>query len=725
MKSSFAFRPLALNLLLQLVIVAGVTQADEGMFPVSEIARMKLTTLGLTMDPADIFNAERACLVDGICRVNGCTGSFVSPQGLILTNHHCAYAAIQKASTKDHDYLANGFVARNLADEIPAPGYNVRITESFEDVSSRVLNVVTPTMSFLERTKAIEKQQRALEKEAETNHPGMRAEVAEMFVGERYVLFLYTFIKDVRLVFAPPSSVGNFGGEVDNWEWPRHTGDFSFMRAYVGRDGSSADYSPDNVPYKPKRVIKVQPQGVNENDFVMLLGYPGRTVRHNTASFLQYEQAVRLPFVVELYGWQIATMEAAGENDRAVALKLASRIKSLANVEKRSRGQLQGLHQLKFAARRKAEEERLQSFIESDPQRRARAGNLLSEIDSVYKEMAAQGQLELTLKNLTAASQAMSLAFSIVDSVHERKKPDLEREKIYGDKVFNQTSKTFFLQQNDLHLPVDELMLAEMLRRLAALNAHQDINAFSPILQSPESIEAFAKSSVAATKLGDAEFLKTCLSLSPIALQKVDDPFVKLMVELYPTYLQLREKDKDREGRLSRLYGELFNVKREFSLAGQGSTGVLVPDANGTLRLTYGRVEGYSPVDAVYKAPITSLTGMLAKSTGMEPFNSPHKITELYAARDFGSYRFKDKNDVPVAILYSTDTTGGNSGSPVLNAGGELVGLNFDRTFEATINDFAWDHSYSRSIGVDIRYVLWITEKVYGANHLIAEMGIH
>ncbi|MEQ1907159.1 MAG: S46 family peptidase, partial [Pirellulaceae bacterium] len=465
MKSTFAYATLTILLVLQMSLANAIATADEGMFPVSEIARMNLTSRGLKMAPEDIFNAERACLVDGICRVNGCTGSFVSNQGLILTNHHCAYAAIQKASTKDHDYLANGFVARNLTEEIPAPGYNVRITESFEDVSARVLSTVSPAMSFLERTKAIEKQQRALEKEAETKHPGMRAEVAEMFVGERYVLFLYTFIKDVRLVFAPPSSVGNFGGEVDNWEWPRHTGDFSFMRAYVARDGSSADYSPDNVPYKPKRVIKVQPQGVSENDFVMLLGYPGRTVRHNTASFLQYEQAVRLPFVVDLYAWQIATMEAAGEKDRAVALKLASRIKSLANVEKRSRGQLQGLQQLKFSERRKAEEERLQSFIDSDPQRKVRTGNLLADIDAVYKEMAAQGQQELTLKNLTSASQTMSLAFSIVDSVHERQKPDLERENIYGDKTFDQTSKTFFLQQNDLHLPVDDIMLVELLRR--------------------------------------------------------------------------------------------------------------------------------------------------------------------------------------------------------------------------------------------------------------------
>ena len=221
-----------------------------------------------------------------------------------------------------------------MGEEIPAPGYTVRVTESFSDVSDKVLSVVTDEMNFVERTKAINRRRKELEKQAESATPGIRAEVAEMFTGKTYVLFLYTYIKDVRLVFAPPSSVGSFGGDVDNWEWPRHTGDFSFMRAYVAPDGSTADYAEGNVPYKPKRFIQVAPQGANESDYVMLLGYPGRTARHKTASFLKYEENVRLPYIVKLYGQQIATMEAAGEKDRAVALKLLSRIKGLANTEK-------------------------------------------------------------------------------------------------------------------------------------------------------------------------------------------------------------------------------------------------------------------------------------------------------------------------------------------------------------------------------------------------------
>ncbi|MFT5304069.1 MAG: hypothetical protein ACI814_004893, partial [Mariniblastus sp.] len=363
--------------------------ADEGMYPISEIGRLDLASKGLLLDPSDIFNPDKTCLVDGICRVNGCTGSFVSANGLIITNHHCAYRAIQSASTTDHDYLTNGFQSKTLSDEIPATGYTVRVTESFQDVSDAVLKVVNSEQSFVDRTKAINRQRKELEKQAELKYPGKRAEVAEMFTGKTYVLFLYTYIKDVRLVFAPPSSIGNFGGAVDNWEWPRHTGDFSFMRAYVAPDGSSADYSPDNVPYQPKRFIQVAPGGANESDFVMLLGYPGRTARHKTASFLRYEQDVRLPYIVELYRRQIATLESAGANDRAVALKLTSRIQSLANTEKRSRGQLKGLVRADIVAKRAAQEVGLQSFIEKDPERKSKYGKLLKQIDQVYQDSSS------------------------------------------------------------------------------------------------------------------------------------------------------------------------------------------------------------------------------------------------------------------------------------------------------------------------------------------------
>lgn len=695
-----------------------MAKADEGMYPISELGRLGLADKGMKLTPSEIFNSEKVSLVDGICRVNGCTGSFVSESGLIITNHHCAFEAIQKASTKERDLLSDGFIAKSLAEEIPAPGYTVRITESYEDISEQVLSVVTPEMTFLERTKAIDKRRKELEQKAEKEKPGLRAEVAEMFTGKTYVLFLYTYLKDVRLVFAPPNSVGSFGGEVDNWEWPRHTGDFSFMRAYTAPDGSSATYSTDNIPYKPKRVIHVAPQGVDEEDFVFILGYPGRTVRHKTASFYRYEQDVRLPLTVELYAWQIGEMEKAGAKDRNVAIKHATRSKSLANVEKRSRGQLLGLKRTNIVDTRAELESKMQSYIASDSNRQAKYGALFGEIASVYDEMTQQGPLEIHLRELRTACRALSFAYLIYDAANERAKDDLDREVPYMDRNFNLTVEQLKLDVGDWHAATDQVMLTGMLQRLADIPAAQHVEALAPYIHDRNKISDVAQGLIAKTRLGDAAFVEKCLKMTPAQLEQSDDPMLKMIVALYPTYKKLRDVDKEREGKLGQLYGSLIEVKQSFMAT------EFVPDANATLRITYGRVRGYSPADAIVKTPIATLQGVIEKTTGVEPFVTPREVIDRYHAKDFGSFVHAKLGQVPVAILYNTDTTGGNSGSPVLNANGELVGVNFDRTFEATINDFAWNESYSRSIGVDIRYVLWITGVVYKADHLLKELGV-
>ncbi len=691
--------------------------ADEGMYPVSEIAALELMSRGLEISPAEIFDPDNVCLIDGICRVNGCTGSFVSAEGLIITNHHCAYRAIQTASTPENDLLKNGFSAADRAAEIPAPGYVVRITESYRDVSDQVLSAVSDEMTYSERAKAIEKRQKEIEKAAEEANPGIRAEVAEMFAGKTYVLFEYTFIRDVRLVFAPPSSVGNFGGDVDNWEWPRHTGDFTFMRAYVAADGSSAEYAADNVPFQPKKFIQVAPEGVAENDFVFLLGYPGRTARHKTSAFLNYEEQMRLPFIVDLYQWQMELMELAGQDDRAVALKHTSRLRSLANTEKRSRGQLKGLRRAQIVAG--PEESQLQSFIEADPQRVAKYGAVLQDIEGVYEEMARQAEYELTFKNLFAACRSLSIAMTIYDAAVERQKDDLERESQYMDRNMDRTVQRMKLTQRDVHPETDRQTIAGMLDRLSTLKQF----ASQPFLQRWRDAdlaerESFLNEIFSSSKIVDQQFADECLAMTPDELNDVDEPFLQLVMGMYPEFVRLRELDKEREGRLDQLYGLLIEVKQDWLRTR------FVPDANSTLRMTFGRVEGYSPEDAVFKFPITTLRGVIEKTTGEEPFVTPDRIRELYAQRDFGRFAHPDLDQVPVAILYSTDTTGGNSGSPILNSKGQLVGVNFDRAFEATINDFAWNHDYSRSIGVDIRYALWITGKVYGADHLLDEMGV-
>jgi hypothetical protein len=716
MKTSFRF---CLLTLLSIALSGNFNypaRSDEGMFPISELANIGLKKRGIELSADEIFNPQAVSVVDGICRVNGCTGSFVSNEGLIITNHHCAFDAIQKASTPQRDLLTDGFIALNRADEVPAPNYTVRITESYSDVSAQVLAVATPEMTSVERTKAIDRRKKELELQAEKDNPGMRAEVAEMFVGKTYVLFLYTYLKDVRLVFAPPISVGAFGGELDNWEWPRHTGDFSFMRAYTAPDGKPADYSPDNVPYRPKRPLQVQAKGIDEGDVVFLLGYPGRTVRNRTESFVKYEGSIRLPLIVELYSWQIAEMEKAGAKDRAVAIKHATRIKSLANVEKRSRGQLIGIERAKIQQQRADRETKLKAFIASDLNKYGKYASILEQIDEVYSEMSKKGKLEIYLRELRTAPRALAIAFAIYDAAIERAKPDIEREAPYMDRNFAQTSQQVKLDAGDWDQATDAKMLEGMLKRLQATTGIQDIEPVARVLNANESLEKLTRSVMENTKLGDVEFVTNCLNKSPQELASLNDPALNWIIDLYPIYVKQREKDKEREGKLNQLYGALIEIQR------LAEASEFIPDANATLRLTVGRVEPYSPVDAIIKTPMTTLNGLLEKTTGQEPYITPQKVLEAAAENRFGGLAHPKLKTVPVAFLYSTDTTGGNSGSPVLNAKGELVGVNFDRAFEATINDFAWNQRYSRSIGVDIRYVLWITGEVFGAKHLVQEM---
>ncbi len=713
---------LSLFLLLALSVCLLIAAApDEGMYPISEILKLDLRSKGLKIDPKEIYNPEGVSLIDGIVQVGACTGSFVSGQGLILTNHHCAYGAAQAASATERDYIKNGFLARNPGEEIPAKGYTARITDSYRDVSAEVLRAVNDTMDLAARSKAIEKKIKELVAATEKDHPGKRAEVSEMFIGKSYVLFIYTNLKDVRLVYVPPRSIGEFGGEDDNWVWPRHTGDFSFLRAYVAPDGSPSDYSPNNVPYSPRKFLKVAPQGANEEDFVFILGYPGSTFRHRTSHYLAFEEEARMPFIADLYAWQIATMQDLGKNDRAIALKHASRIKGLANVMKNYRGKLKGLRRLQLVEAKQLEEQALQNFIAGDPARQKIYGNTLAEIDKIYQEMRGQAEHELILSNLQSSSTMLRFGYTIYEGAQELQKPDLERESPYMERNLQATKQNLKQAAQNYYEPTDRIFLREMLLRAAKLPAEQSIPAVTALLKesAPEkSIEKFLNSAYAKSKLSDEKLLLEALTKTPEQVAKLKDPFIAFARALYPSYKALRETRQRRDGALNKLSAQLTDIKQLFLAAD------FIPDANRTLRLTFGRVRGYRPADAVYYHPVTTLSGVIGKTTGAEPFDTPQKLVDLYNAKDFGQFKLPQSNDVPVALLYNLDTTGGNSGSAVLNASGEIVGVNFDRAFEATINDYAWSEDYSRSIAVDIRYVLWVTQKFAGAQYLLDEMNV-
>jgi hypothetical protein len=694
--------------------------ADEGMWPISEINKLSLKTKGLEISPEEIFSPSDVSLIYAVVQV-GATGSFVSPDGLIITNHHVAYRPVQAASTKEFDYIKHGFLAKDRSEEILAKGMTARITESFQDVSEEVLSAVEEGMDRAERTKAVDKRKKEIVAKAEKENPGKRAEVSEMFSGKSYVLFIYTYLKDIRLVYVPPRSIGEFGGDVDNWMWPRHTGDFSFLRAYVAPDGSPADHSSENIPFRPKRYFQVNPDGVNEGDFVFMLGYPGRTYRHQTSHFWAYDEEVRMPYVVDWYGWQIALMERMSEGDRGVALKHLSRKKGLSNTMKNYQGKLKGMQRLGLVANKRKEEKALQEYILADESRAAKYGDVIRQMKDLAQDMRERVEYEMILSYLGRSSILTSCGCTVYEASVERPKPDLERESAYMDRNFSRTKQRLIMSLKNYYEPTEIAILKEMLKRAASLPEEFQIPAVAAIIKDkdPEkAIEAFIVDACSRTKLNDESVVEKAFTFQTEELMNMKDPFIQFAADLYPTYLLQREEDKARKGLYDQLYAQLLEVKQEFLQKD------FIPDANGTLRLTFGRIRGYEPMDAVRYRPVTTLDGVIEKSTGEEPFDTPEKIFELYKAKDFGPFAHPDSKSVPVCILYDMDTTGGNSGSPVLDARGHLVGVNFDRAWEATINDYAWSSHYSRSIGVDIRYVLWVTQKFGGVDYLLEEMGI-
>jgi hypothetical protein len=685
--------------------------ADEGMHPVSELGSLDLAGAGLRIPAAAIFDADGKALVDGICKLGGCTGSFVSDQGLILTNHHCAFRAIRDASDAGRDYLNDGFAAASLADEAPAVGYTVRITDSYRDVSAEVLAAVTPDLAPADRTRAVERAMNAISVGYEQEHPGKRAEVAEMFPGKTYVLYVYTYLRDVRLVYAPPLAVGNFGGEEDNWIWPRHTGDFSFMRAYVGPDGEPADHAAENVPYRPEVVLAVGADGVDDGDAVFVVGYPGRTYRHRSSHHLAFLADTYMPAVVEWYGWQIALLERLGADDRDRQLRLASRLKGLHNTHKNYRGKLQGIRRLDLVEQRRAEERRLLEFV-AGVDSLAGGADVLDRLAAVYAEQASATPWEIWLRSVGGSPRIMQVAMTLWENAVEGTRPDLEREAAYMDRNRDQTLDRLRVTAANFDPEADRLILAELLGRAAAVPRAAALPALTDL------DDAGLAAAFATTDLLSVERVVAAFGMDPRELAALGDPFLDLAAALHEPWLALRETRKSRKGSLDALQAELLDLRRAFL----GSR--FVPDGNGTLRLTTGRVEGYAPRDAVWHTPVTTVGGLLEKAVAGGSYALPPRFDELVRRGEWGRFAPDPGTGVPVNILYSTDTTGGNSGSPVLDADGRVVGLNFDRAWEATINDFAWNQAYSSSIGVDIRYVLWVTWQFGGGGRLLEEMGV-
>lgn len=699
--------------------------ADEGMFLPDAIASLpfdRLAKQGLKLKAAELYNPNGVSIKDAIVIVGGGTGEFVSPEGLLLTNHHVAFDALVANSTANKDLGATGFTANSRAEELPAPDYTVSITQSLKDVTTDVLGAVNSGMSPVERNRAIQTKVRAMEAEGTNQAEGMRRRVLAMNEGLTYYQFDYLVLRDVRIAYAPPKSIGFFGGDDDNFEWPRHCGDFTFMRAYVGPDGKPADYSPNNVPYKPRKFLPLSMAGVKEGDFTMVMGYPGSTRRYRESYSVAYNQDTVLPFLVDVYRNQIEAMRNAGKYNAALRVKLQGPIFDLSNALKNFEGSVLAMRRAGIVEKKRADEAAFTTWVNQDPQRQGKYGQILPELDKAYRELTSTAQRDLLVQQMFTASDLLGMVYLAQQFAADKEKPETERSPILNAAALQRARGRVAPAFAARNSGVEREMLLYMLRRAAELPAGQKIEFVERRfgnLQADARLRAeeeFASSIVDSRRFSTAESVAGLFDVPLSEMRGIKEPLVELALDLGAEVQRIQSRQQSFNllvGRLRPLLIEGMSAMRNVKP---------YPDANRTLRFTYGVVKGYVPREAISYSPFTTLAGVIEKDTGREPFDVPEKLKQLYRARDFGPYGVN--NDVPVDFLSTTDIIGGNSGSPILNGRGEQVGIVFDGNYEGLGNDFFYNEAKGRTISVDIRYVLFVTDKFGGAGWILKELDI-
>jgi len=702
------------------IFLAIFIKSDDGMWMPHQMKDLNLKQKGLQMNPDNLYKKDGTGLMSAIVYLGGATGEFVSQNGLILTNHHVAFRAIQRASDKENDYIKNGFLAKNLEEEIPAKGYIADVLLGYTDITQTIKNKIKGQMTPLQKYKKLEKIKKEIIKKEEKKGDDIRCSIKSMYSGNKYYLFKFKRLRDIRLVYAPPKSLGNFGGDIDNWMWPRHTCDFSYLRAYVSKDNIGTTYDPKNIPYKPKSFLKISLDGVKNDDFTFVMGYPGRTYRNYTYAELKLD-IKEMEQRLELYKDIINFFQNAGKNNRDVQIKYSSLIKGLNNGLKNRIGKLEGFKKRNILQKKKKSENDFKKWLDNKPKLNDKYVDILSKIStSAHKKFNFEQKMEAlnNLKSSYMGSTILSQAYLIYRTVLEQQKPDDERESGFQERDlpyikqriklaersydFN-TDKSYFKYILNKHTKQNNKMFPEKLREI--------------ILSGQTSINNYVNKIYSNTILKDPNKRLELLELSPDDLLKTNDPFILLASEIEKKLKNLREREKA-------LIQECRDYKKQYMKILLKKEDNIAPDANSSIRFTHGKVKGYSPSDAVIYSYITSLTGVIEKDTGKSPFNVPKKLKKLYKQKSFGIYKDKNINDIPVCFLNTTNVTGGNSGSPVLNTNGEQIGIVFDMTYESVIGDYFIIPELQRTINVDIRYIMFITEKFSGSTHLLKEIGI-
>ena len=687
--------------------------ADEGMWIPMLLKRNEadMQQKGMKISAEDIYSINQACLKDAIVLFGGgCTGEFVSDKGLLFTNHHCGYSYIARNSTLEHNYLANGFWAKSLEEEIPCPGLSVTRLVRMEDVTAQVLDGVTDNMCETERTKQVEENIKAITQKA-TEGTHYKAIIKPFYYGNQYFMYVNEVFTDVRMVGTPPSNIGKFGGDTDNWMWPRHTGDFSVFRVYAGKYNKTADYSADNQPYKPLQHLTISLKGVEENDFTFVFGYPGTTNRYATSQAVDLAVNVTNPIRIDLRTIRLNHYNNAMNQDAAQRLKYSSRVASIANGWKKWQGESLGINRLNGVEKKQEFEKRFQQWANDKPMYK----DVLPAMEQNYAKLKSMELKHTYFNEAIVASDIMTRAALLYNLA---KKSHLPKIEILAKQMVQNDEKYF--KDFDKHTIVDRAIFIETFTYLykagfGGFVANKDVDA----AEIEEMLGNIYDKSVLTSEKDMMKLLKNYKAKDAKKILK--DPAVALYLSavdnLYST--ADRQQYKELKNEINRLYRLYVKGMMEMD-----ANNVSFPDANLTLRVAYGHVKGFRPKDGVYYKPYTTLEGIIEKENpDIYDYVVEPRLKELYNTRNYGQYA-NSKGELPVGFIATNHTTGGNSGSPVLNANGELIGLNFDRCWEGTMSDLLFDPDYCRNITLDIRYCLFIIDKYAGATNLIEELTI-